>query len=60
MKDQTMSDLLTAILHLNDIDPEKVGGSGQTALQYLEGVVAGALDNMEPDVDDGFLSIPEK
>lgn len=44
--------LLTDILRLHGVDPEKVGGSGQTAFQYLEAAVCGALDDLEQEHPD--------
>jgi hypothetical protein len=55
---QTMNDLLAAILKLNGIDPDAVGGSGQTALQRLEGAVNGALDDLDETDDEQAADEP--
>jgi hypothetical protein len=48
MKERSLNDLLAEILEINGIDASKTVG-GQTAMEYLENVVCGALDVLEDD-----------
>lgn len=52
----TPSELLLAILKHHGINPDTIQPNGQTALQFLEAAVTGALDQIEEEQDNQFFA----